>query len=42
MMHGVEAIEEHLTAEDKELLRKVLIQKATGCWIITDRGKSLQ
>ncbi|HQD39939.1 MAG: hypothetical protein GX766_08920 [Firmicutes bacterium] len=32
MMHGVEAIEEHLTAEDKELLRKVLISESD--WLL--------
>lgn len=28
MMHGVEAIEEHLTAADRELLRKVLVSES--------------
>ncbi len=32
MMHGVEAIEEHMTPEDKELLRKVLLSESD--WLL--------
>lgn len=32
MMHGVEAIEEHLTAEDRELLRRVLVSESD--WLL--------
>ncbi|RAV04194.1 hypothetical protein [Paenibacillus sp. YN15] len=32
MMHGVEAIEEHLTAADRELLRKVLVSESN--WLM--------